>query len=228
MPVQKVKKKKLNYAKPPKKKRKNLMAEIMANAESLPDRPKELEPRQKLFVKEYLVDCNGTQAAIRAGYSAKTAGEQAPRLLANVRIKEAVQNGLKEKYHRFDLTAERVLLEIHRLANYDITKAYDKDGNLLPLHEMPEDVRRAISSVETESVMRDNKDPTDPEADKTMVTVKKIKFADKRGHLDLLAKHFKLLVDKIELTGKDGAPIEVKSELKISLEERIKLLKDEE
>lgn len=54
-----------------------------------------LTPKQQRFVEEYLVDCNATQAAIRAGYSRKTANEQAARLLVNVSIKEAI--ALKQK-----------------------------------------------------------------------------------------------------------------------------------
>ena len=52
-----------------------------------------LTPRQARFVKEYLVDLNGTQAAIRAGYSSRTANEQAARLLANISVKAAVEAG---------------------------------------------------------------------------------------------------------------------------------------
>lgn len=49
-----------------------------------------LKGKQQRFVDEYLIDLNATQAAIRAGYSEKTANEQAARLLANVSIKEAI------------------------------------------------------------------------------------------------------------------------------------------
>lgn len=49
-----------------------------------------LEPRQRLFIDEYLKDFNGTQAAIRAGYSEKTAQEQSSRLLSKVIVKEEI------------------------------------------------------------------------------------------------------------------------------------------
>ena len=71
-----------------------------------------LTPRQARFVKEYLVDLNGTQAAIRAGYSAHTANEQSTRLLANVHVKTAVQAGAAKQHERVDLTAQKVLKEL--------------------------------------------------------------------------------------------------------------------
>ena len=55
---------------------------------------KDLVPRQKMFCAEYLIDKNGTQAAIRAGYSKSTAAEQSSRLLRNVKIKEKIESGL--------------------------------------------------------------------------------------------------------------------------------------
>ena len=51
-----------------------------------------LTPKQTRFCEEYLIDLNGTQAAVRAGYSPKTANEQAARLLANVSIQQFVQS----------------------------------------------------------------------------------------------------------------------------------------
>ena len=71
-----------------------------------------LTPRQARFVKEYLVDLNGTQAAIRAGYSPRTANEQSTRLLANVHIKAAVDAGAATQHAQLDLTAQKVLTEL--------------------------------------------------------------------------------------------------------------------
>ena len=71
-----------------------------------------LTPRQARFVKEYLVDLNGTQAAIRAGYSKHTAKEQAARLLTNVNVKAAVEAGAATQHAQLDLTAEKVLTEL--------------------------------------------------------------------------------------------------------------------
>lgn len=73
---------------------------------------KKLTNKQALFVKEYVVDLNGTQAATRAGFSAKTANEQASRMLANVHIRSAVQKAMDDRAKRTDITADYVLTTI--------------------------------------------------------------------------------------------------------------------
>ncbi len=68
-----------------------------------------LTPKQEAFVREYLVDLNATQAAIRAGYSPKTAREQASRLLSNVNVMDAISAGKAARAERLEVTAEQVL-----------------------------------------------------------------------------------------------------------------------
>jgi hypothetical protein len=68
-----------------------------------------LTPKQAAFVREYLVDLNGTQAATRAGYSPKTANEQAARLLANASVQAAVTKGREKLAAKIEVTTERVL-----------------------------------------------------------------------------------------------------------------------
>jgi phage terminase small subunit len=70
-----------------------------------------LSGKQSAFVKEFLVDRNGTQAAIRAGYSAKTANEQAARMLAKVSIKEAVAKGEAKHAESCNVTRDSIRLE---------------------------------------------------------------------------------------------------------------------
>ena len=68
-----------------------------------------LGKRQLRFIEEYLVDLNGTQAAIRAGYSKRTANEQASRLLANVNIRQKVDAAIKERSERTKIDQDYVL-----------------------------------------------------------------------------------------------------------------------
>jgi len=75
-----------------------------------------LTPRQSRFVDEYLVDLNATQAAIRAGYSARTANEQGPRLLVNVRIATAIQIAQEVRSQRVLIAQDDVLRGLHREA----------------------------------------------------------------------------------------------------------------
>jgi hypothetical protein len=75
-----------------------------------------MTPKQRRFVDEYLLDLNATQAAIRAGYSARTAEQQGPRLLGNVEIAEAIQAAQQARSERVQITADDVLRGLHREA----------------------------------------------------------------------------------------------------------------
>lgn len=75
-----------------------------------------LTEKQKRFVAEYLVDLNATQAAIRAGYSEKTANEQGCRLLANVSVAAAVAKGAQKRIVKAEISAQDVLEGLHREA----------------------------------------------------------------------------------------------------------------
>lgn len=90
-----------------------------------------ITPRQQRFVDEYLIDLNGTKAAIRAGYSAKTANEQAARLMVNANIKEAVRNSMKKRAERTGVTQDYIVQTI--LATMDrcsqAEAVTDREGN---------------------------------------------------------------------------------------------------
>jgi phage terminase small subunit len=75
-----------------------------------------MTPKQQLFVREYLVDLNATQAAIRAGYSERTAGQMGFDLLRNPKLAAAVQAGMDKRAAKVELTAEEVLADIKRIA----------------------------------------------------------------------------------------------------------------
>jgi phage terminase small subunit len=71
-----------------------------------------LTNKQRRFASEYLVDLNATQAATRAGYSAKTANEQGARLLANVSVQAVIQASMKSREQRTEITQDYVLTTI--------------------------------------------------------------------------------------------------------------------
>lgn len=109
-----------------------------------------LNAKQQRFVEEYLVDLNATQAAIRAGYSAKTAEQTASRLLRNVQVQEAIQAGRERQSKATQIDARRVLEEFAAVAMCDIGDILDFTGDqpkLRPARDIPERARRAISSV---------------------------------------------------------------------------------
>lgn len=141
---------------------------------------------QRLFALEYLVDLNATAAYERAGGSAKTANSTGPRMLQHPGVKELIESQLAKRTAKLELTADRVLLELTRVGFLDLGGAFGPDGQLLALGEMPEDVRRALSGIDTEQIQAD---------DGPAGTVLKIRTADKLKALELLGKHLKLFTE---------------------------------
>lgn len=89
-----------------------------------------LTTKQQLFVDEYLVDLNATRAAIRAGYSEKTAEFQASRLLKNVKIEKMLSIRMKARERRTAITHDKVLEDIERIKQDAMQLVPDKDGNM--------------------------------------------------------------------------------------------------
>lgn len=85
-----------------------------------------LNPKQQQFIREYLIDMNATQAAIRAGYSERTAKQQGSRLLSHVDVQAALAKGkvkvIERAEAKFDLTLDRLLAEYQRIAMTGMSK----------------------------------------------------------------------------------------------------------
>ena len=150
----------------------------------------DLTDKQARFVEEYLVDLNATQAAIRAGYSARTAQEQGSRLLSNVKVSDAVASAQKARSERTGITAEQVINHLGAIGFSDIRRLFTSDGQLKQPHEMDASTAACISSIEvvTRSV-----------GGGEVEHVNKIKFWDKNSALEKLAKHLGMFVDKSEV-----------------------------
>ena len=86
-------------------------------------------PKQERFIQEYLIDLNATQAAIRAGYSEKTATEQGARLLTIVKVKEAIEAAKAQRAKQAKITAEQVLADIVSIQKAAMSMKHDNDGN---------------------------------------------------------------------------------------------------
>lgn len=165
----------------------------------------EFTPKQQKFIQEYLVDLNGTQAAIRAGYSEKTAGSIANTLLMKVEIQEAVAARREALSKKTEVTIERVIREYARVAFVDIRKLYDENGYLLSVNDIDDDSAGAIASIESEQLYEFEDGEKKP-----IGLTKKIRFTDKVRALDSLAKHLGMFIDKTEITGKDGGPVDTR------------------
>jgi len=153
-----------------------------------------MDDKRRRFATEYLVDLNATQAALRAGYSPKSAYSQGHRLLKNAEVAKWITEGKGKQLAVADLSAVRVLEELRRLGFSDVKRLFDESGNLRPVHTLPDEDSAAISSVE---VVKKNLAAGDGKTD----TVHKLKVWDKPRSLEVLAKHFGLLVERLEASG---------------------------
>ena len=156
-----------------------------------------LTAKQTVFVQEYLVDLNATQAAIRAGYSQRTAGWIGPQLLGKTHVAEAVQSAMAKREERTEITQDMVLREYAKLAFLDPRRFYDDQGNLISVHDLPEDVAAALASMEVVF----ERDGEGENGRPQFAAVRKIKFSDKKAALDSIARHLGMFKDKTELTG---------------------------
>lgn len=166
----------------------------------------ELNERQKRFIAEYLVDLNATQAAIRAGYSEKTAHSTGCRLLKQADIAASLAKHQEARAERVGITADMVLEELARIgfANiYDYMRLTEQGDAFVDLSELTREQAAAISEVTVE-------DFKDGRGEKAR-DVRRVKFKlhDKRPALVDIGKHLGMFVDRKEITGKDGGPIEV-------------------
>jgi len=112
---------------------------------------KRLTEKQKRFCEEYLIDLNATQAAIRAGYSEKTANEQSARLLANVKVQAYIYELRERQSRRTEITADRVLEELAAIAFSDrskFSKVTDRQHvSFTPTDELSDTERRSIAGI---------------------------------------------------------------------------------
>ena len=156
-----------------------------------------LTPRQHRFVQEYLIDLNATQAAIRAGYSKKTAEHQASRLLGNVGIAAAIQAGQAALSESIGITVENVAKELALLGFADMGTYVKLDASettvKLDWTDLPEGATRCIQEI-TQEEHTGGKGHEKGEIRRT-----KFKLYDKKGSLELLGRHLGMFNDKINL-----------------------------
>lgn len=164
-----------------------------------------LTAKQHRFVAEYLIDLNQTQAAIRAGYSEKTAAEQASRLLTNVKVAEAIQAAMKARSERTQIDADWVLKRLARDATADLADLYTEHGTLKPVHEWPIAWRTGlVAGIETVQ----ERDGEDAEGKPVYATVRKVKLLDRTKLVELIGKHVEVgaFKEKVEHSGEIKTP----------------------
>jgi phage terminase small subunit len=153
---------------------------------------KDLTEKQFIFCMEYLTDFNATRAAIKAGYSKKTADSQGSRMLKNVKVKSFIDNQTTKRVEKLEVTKESVIKELAKIAFHDIRKMYDEKGFLIPVYNLDDDTAAVISSFKSRREFQGKGEDGKAEYD----IVDEYKRHDKVKTLELLGKHLGMFSDK--------------------------------
>lgn len=175
-----------------------------------------LNAKQRRFVDEYLIDLNATQAAIRAGYSAKTAGQIGERLLKKVEIQSLLAERMKAREKRTEITQDRVLAELAKIGFSDIRKVVQWGNTEVRVNVSGgEDGAQPEKMVEVyHGLCLKAADEIDDSTAAAIAEVSqgregiKVKLHDKRAALVDIGRHLGMFKDKVEVTGKDGGPVQ--------------------
>lgn len=180
----------------------------------------DLTPKQALFVENYVIDFNATKAALRAGYSAKTAAAIGNENLTKPAIRSALAKRINKNAKKVSLEGDFVLDRLMSIAAFDIREAVSFRSNVIAMVEN-EDGDIAPGIVNQVELI-----DSDKLTDKAAYNIKGIKqgkdgslslqFEDKQGALEKLGRHLGLFKDRMELTGKNGrALMPVKDNLSV-------------
>ena len=157
--------------------------------------PDTLTPRQARFVEEYLVDLNATQAAIRAGYSEKTARDIGCENLAKPNIADAIAEAQRDRSDRVQVDQDDVLRELLSIAKSDVRKLLTDAGYLASPGQWDDATAAAVSSIE---VVTRPSGEVDEDGNREIEHVHKVRLWDKNSALEKLAKHLGMLVERTE------------------------------
>lgn len=161
--------------------------------------PGKLTPKQARFVEEYLIDLNATQAAIRSGYSAKTAEQQGSRLLSNAKVLRAVTEAQAERSKRLGIDAGWVLERLHSEAVADLADILDEAGVVRPVKEWPLIWRQGlVAGIDVQEDM--------VEGVKVGQTVK-LRLSDRIKRIELIGKHVDVQAfrERVDHQSSDGS-----------------------
>lgn len=185
-----------------------------------------LNAKQRRFVDEYLIDLNATQAAIRAGYKAKYANTNAPKLLQNTAIAEALSAQMKAREQRTEITQDKVLAELAKIGFADIRNALAWGPEVMVVDEETGEtaVSNGVALVPSGKI-DDDTAAAISEISQTAQGIK-IKLHDKRAALVDIGRHLGMFKDKVEVTGKDGGPIQQTTVTPEQLAEAVRNVRD--
>lgn len=159
-----------------------------------------LTPKQARFVEEYLCDLNATQAAIRAGYSKRTATAIGAENLRKPHVAAAIAERQGERAQRTEITQDRVLQELARIAFADIRSLFTWDEEracYVPSVNLTDDEAAVVSAVKARTAHF----TTEAGVTETRIELE-LKTYDKLGALEKIAKHLGMFVERVEHSGR--------------------------
>lgn len=160
------------------------------------DKETGLTDKQILFCQEYLIDLNGAGAAVRAGYSKAAAKEIASETLTKPNVKKYLNRLKRDRAERLQINADKVLAEISRLAFSDVRGIFKDGYKLTDISDLDDDIAAAIQSVKVTT----RRDPESGFGDDAVYQdVLEYKLADKKGSLEMLAKHLGELTEHVHV-----------------------------
>jgi phage terminase small subunit len=154
--------------------------------------------RQQMFAREYVIDLNGTRAAIAAGYAEKAAATAASQLLKNAKVSKLINDLQSKRASRLDIKADRVAEELHRLAfaNMQDYMRVNEDGwPELDLSTLTRDQAAAIQEFSEDATGGQN------DGERRLVIRRRFKLADKGQNLERLGRHLGMFQDNVKVTG---------------------------
>lgn len=154
-----------------------------------------MTPKQQRFINEYLIDLNATQAAIRAGYSKRTAYSIGDELLKKPEIASAIAVAEKSRAERTEVTADKVLQELAKIGFSDIRKLFTSGGSIVRIEDLDDDAAAALSAIEVVRRRVPGSDREEPEYE----DVTKIKLWDKRAALVDIGRHLGMFTDNVKV-----------------------------
>ena len=158
-----------------------------------------LTPKQKIFGDEYLIDLNATRAYKVAYPSCKkdeAAAVNGSKLLRNTKVAEYIQERMKERSKRTEITQDRVLQELEKLVLLDIRKLFDSNGKPVDISMLDDDTAACIAGLEVVDYFEGAGEDREFAG-----YVKKYKLTDKLRAIELMGRHFGMFKDKVELSG---------------------------
>ncbi|RGI65346.1 terminase small subunit [Ruminococcus sp. TM10-9AT] len=151
-----------------------------------------LTKKQKIFVDEYLIDLNATQAAIRAGYSPDTAGSIGSENLKKPEIRARIEKAMAERSKRTGINQDRIIMELAKIALLNPKGLVNFDEATIKEDATDEDVA-AVASVKVKRFPTKDGEGVERE----------VKMYDKTKALELLGRHLGMFKDKVEVSGLD-------------------------